>query len=126
MRRLLWPDAPQRFLGRTGWLGVADVPDLPGSITLGPGGYVLIHPIARGRAYWAYVTTAVAPGVRYEEEKAEVARRIGAWHEPIPALIEATPEQAVIHIDHPRPEPLADLRPWPGGAAGRRRARDEP
>ncbi|WP_214107698.1 FAD-dependent monooxygenase [Acrocarpospora catenulata] len=100
VRRLLWPDAPPvRFLGRTAWLGIAPVPGLPGSFTLGPGGYFLIHPIARDRAYWAYVTTADAPGIRYDQEKIEVADRIGAWHDPIPALVEATPAEAVIHID---------------------------
>ncbi|MGV9385789.1 FAD-dependent monooxygenase [Nonomuraea sp. NPDC003707] len=100
VRRRLWPDtAVPRFLGRTAWLGIADVPDLPRSVTLGPGGYFLIHPIVRGRAYWAYVTTGDAPGIRYGQEKAEVTRQIGTWHEPIPALIEATPEEAVIHID---------------------------
>ncbi|WP_433432100.1 FAD-dependent oxidoreductase [Nonomuraea sp. CA-141351] len=100
VRRQLWPDAPPpRFLGRTAWLGISEVPDLPGSVTLGPGGYFLIHPITRGRAYWAYVTTTDAPGIRYDQEKAEVVRRIGTWHEPIPALIQATPENAVIHID---------------------------
>lgn len=99
-RRLLWPAAPPpRFLGRTAWLGVAEVAGLPGSITLGPGGYFLIHPIARGRAYWAYVTTADRPGIRYDQEKTEVARRIGTWHDPIPQLIGATPPEAVIHID---------------------------
>ncbi|WP_262496171.1 FAD-dependent monooxygenase [Nonomuraea sp. SYSU D8015] len=125
IRRLLWPDAPPpRFLGRTAWLGIAQVPDLPGSITLGPGGYFLIHPVARGRAYWAYVTTADAPGIRYDQEKAEVVRRIGSWHDPIPSLVEATGEQEVIRID------ICDLDPLPtyvreGGAARRRRARDE-
>ncbi|MEV4566144.1 FAD-dependent monooxygenase [Nonomuraea sp. NPDC049419] len=114
VRRLLWPDAPPpRFLGRTAWLGIAEMADLPGSITLGPGGYVLIHPISRGRAYWAYVTTAGQPGIRYEEEKTEAARRLATWHEPIPALIEATPEQAVIHVD------IRDLAPLPTYVRGR-------
>ena len=125
-RRLLWPAAPPpRFLGRTAWLGVAEVAGLPGSITLGPGGYFLIHPIARGRAYWAYVTTADRPGIRYDQEKTEVARRIGTWHDPIPQLIGATPPEAVIHIDI-RPGPPADLRQRAGSSARRRRARDEP
>ncbi|MEV0235061.1 FAD-dependent monooxygenase [Nonomuraea sp. NPDC050786] len=107
MRRQLWPQAPApRFLGRTAWLGVAEMPGLPGSVTLGPGGYVLIHPLSRGRAYWAYVTTARAPGIRYDDEKAEVARRIGSWHDPIPALVEATPAGAVIHIDIHHVDPL--------------------
>ncbi|TDD19401.1 FAD-dependent monooxygenase [Nonomuraea diastatica] len=114
VRQQLWPDAPSpRFLGRTAWLGIAELAGLPGSITLGPGGYFLIHPVGRGRAYWAYVTTVEAPGIRYEREKAEVARRIGTWHQPIPSLIEATPEQAVIHID------IRDLDPLPTYVRGR-------
>ncbi|MGC7102777.1 FAD-dependent monooxygenase [Amycolatopsis lurida] len=114
VRRLLWPDAPPpRFLGRTAWLGIAEVPGLPGSITLGPGGYFLVHPIARGRTYWAYVTTADKPGIRYDHEKSEVADRIAAWHEPLPSLIEATPDDAVIHID------IHDLDPLPTYTRGR-------
>ncbi|GAA2637250.1 FAD-dependent monooxygenase [Actinomadura fulvescens] len=109
VRRLLWPDAPPpRFLGRTAWLGIAEIADPPGSITLGPGGYFLIHPVGRGRTYWAYVTTADQPDVRYPgQEKSEVARRTATWHDPIPALIQATPPEAVIHID------IRDLDPLP-------------
>ncbi|WP_433074591.1 FAD-dependent monooxygenase [Dactylosporangium sp. CA-052675] len=113
-RRLLWPDAPApRFLGRTAWLGVAPVADQPGSVTLGPGGYFLIHPLSRGRAYWAYVTTCDEPGIRFEDEHAEAARRVRAWHDPIPALIAATPPDAVIHID------IRELAPLPSFVNGR-------
>ncbi|WP_440106079.1 FAD-dependent monooxygenase [Streptosporangium sp. H16] len=126
VRRLLWPDAPPpRFLGRTAWLGIAaasteagtgafaGADGLSGSVTMGPGGYFLIHPISRGRAYWAYVTTAEKVGVRYPEEKSEAARRLASWHEPIPALIAATPDEAVIHID------ICDLDPLPTYVRGR-------
>ncbi|HEX6339904.1 FAD-dependent monooxygenase [Umezawaea sp.] len=114
VRRLLWPDAPPpRFLGRTAWLGIAEVTDLPGSITLGPGGYFLIHPLGRGRAYWAYVTTASQPNVRSDQEKTELIRRIGTWHDPIPRLIEATPTEALIRID------IHDLDPLPSYVTGR-------
>lgn len=114
VRRLLWPGTPPpRFLGRTAWLGIAPVGGLPGSITLGSGGYFLIHPISRGRAYWAYVATADRPDARFEEEKVEAARRLASWHEPIPALIAATPDEAVIHID------ICDLDPLPSYVRGR-------
>lgn len=114
VRRQLWPDAPPpRFLGRTAWLGVVEAPDLPGSMTMGPGGYFLIHPITRGRAYWAYVTTAEEPGIRYDQEKTEVADRVRDWHEPIPQLVGATPDEAVIHID------IRDLEPLPTYVRGR-------
>ncbi|MFD9950806.1 FAD-dependent monooxygenase [Nonomuraea sp. NPDC059023] len=113
-RRLLWPDHPApRFLGRTAWLGVAPFAGLPGSMTLGPGAYFLIHPLSRGRAYWALVTTADRPGIRYAEEKAEAARRTQDWHDPIPGLIDATPAEAVIHID------IRDLGPLPTYVNGR-------
>lgn len=114
VRRLLWPDAPPpRFLGRTAWLGIAEVTGLPGSITLGPGGYFLIHPVGRGRTYWAYVATAGEPDVRYEQEKAELSRRVGTWHDPIPHLIDAIPPEALIHID------IHDLDPLPTYVKGR-------
>ncbi|MEO3891476.1 FAD-dependent monooxygenase [Nonomuraea sp. B5E05] len=114
VRRLLWPDAPApRFLERTAWLGITDAEGLPGSITMGAGGYFLIHPISRGRAYWAYVTTAGRPAIRYETEKIEVARRVATWHDPIPSLIAATPDEAVIHID------ICDLDPLPAYVRGR-------
>lgn len=113
-RRLLWPDTPPpRFLGRTAWLGVAPVDGLPGSVTLGPGAYFLIHPLSRARAYWAYVTTADQPGVRFQHELTEVAGRVQGWHDPIPALVGATPADAVIHID------IRDLDPLPGYVNGR-------
>ncbi|MEV0611852.1 FAD-dependent monooxygenase [Nonomuraea sp. NPDC050404] len=126
VRRVWWPDASlPRFLGRTAWLGVTDTSAIPGgsegspgtittppdglagSVTMGPGGYFLIHPISRCRTYWAFVTTADRPGLRYEQEKGEVARRLATWHHPIPDLIEATPDEAVIHID------IRDLDPLP-------------
>ncbi|WP_340681740.1 FAD-dependent monooxygenase [Amycolatopsis coloradensis] len=113
VRRQLWPDTLPRFLGRTAWLGIAEIPDLPGSMTLGPGGYFLIHPITRGRAYWAYVTTAEEPSIRYDQERTEVAGRVQDWHEPIPQLVEATPVEAVIHID------IRDLEPLPTYIHGR-------
>ncbi|MEV1001176.1 FAD-dependent monooxygenase [Nonomuraea sp. NPDC050202] len=132
VRRAWWPDAPPpRFLGRTAWLGVTDPSGIPGgsaaspgndttppdgldgSVTMGPGGYFLIHPISRGRTYWAFVTTADRPDLRYAQEKAEVAGRLAAWHHPIPDLIAATPDEAVIHID------ISDLDPLPTYVRGR-------
>ncbi|WP_404804804.1 FAD-dependent monooxygenase [Microbispora sitophila] len=113
-RRLLWPDAPPpRFLGRTAWLGISETPGMPGSMTLGPGGYFLIHPVARDRAYWAYVTSADRPGIRYDSEKGELLERVGDWHDPVPAMVEATAPERVIRID------IHDLDPLPTYVKGR-------
>ncbi|PZG15631.1 FAD-dependent monooxygenase [Nonomuraea aridisoli] len=114
VRRLLWPDAPPpRYLGRTAWLGVAPAEGLPGSVTMGPGAYFLIHPLSRDRAYWAYVTACSRPGVRHDDEKAAVLGHVRNWHDPIPALIAATPSEAVTHID------VHDLDPLPSYVDGR-------
>ncbi|MEU8403475.1 FAD-dependent monooxygenase [Nonomuraea sp. NPDC048892] len=114
VRRSLWPDAsPPRYLGRTAWLGIAPAGALPGSVTMGSGAYFLIHPLSRDRAYWAYVTTCARPGVRHADEKATVLQQVRDWHEPIPALIAATPDDAVIRID------IHDLDPLPSYVDGR-------
>jgi 2-polyprenyl-6-methoxyphenol hydroxylase-like FAD-dependent oxidoreductase len=104
VRACLWPDAkPPRYLGRTAWLGIADVTglagDLTGSVTMGQGDLFLIHPVSRGRAYWALLTTSHAPGVRYDDEKAAALDLVDGWHEPVPDLVRATPSDAVIRTD---------------------------
>ncbi|MEU6721158.1 FAD-dependent monooxygenase [Nonomuraea sp. NPDC046802] len=114
-RRLLWPQAPgPRFLGYTAWLGLADtaVP-VSGSMTLGRGCYVLIHPVAPGQVYWALGTTADQPGVRFDDELEQVRRRVAGWHDPIPALLEATPPEQVRHLD------IHDLPDLPAYTSGR-------
>ena len=112
VRTGLWPEAaPPRYVGRTAWLGVADVAGLPGdltgSVTLGRGALLLIHPVARGRAYWALLTAEPTAGVRYDDEKAAALDRIGDWHEPVPQLIRATPERAVLRTDIRELPPLS-------------------
>jgi 2-polyprenyl-6-methoxyphenol hydroxylase-like FAD-dependent oxidoreductase len=114
VRRLLRPDAPApRDLGRTAWLGLAPTAGQPGSVTMGPGAYFLIHPLSRDRAYWAYITGCPRPGVRHDDEKATVLGHVRGWHDPIPALIAATPGTAVIHTD------IHDLDPLPSYVNGR-------
>ncbi|MFC8797174.1 FAD-dependent monooxygenase [Promicromonospora sp. NPDC057138] len=112
VRTRLWPDAASpRYLGRTAWLGVADVTgvtgDLTGSVTMGKGDLFLIHPVSRGRAYWALLTSERTAGVRYDDEKRTALALAGDWHEPVPGLIRATPDQAVIRTDIHELPPLS-------------------
>ncbi|WP_033295932.1 FAD-dependent monooxygenase [Amycolatopsis jejuensis] len=51
-----------------------------------------------GHAEWHAVLTAPA-GVRYPDPLAEMHRRFGTWHEPIPALLDATRPEDVLHHD---------------------------
>ncbi|MEW1909340.1 FAD-dependent monooxygenase [Kitasatospora sp. NPDC085895] len=66
-----------------------------------------------GRAEWHAVLTLPA-GTRFADPLGEVRRRFGGWHEPIPALLDATRPDAVLHHD------VHELRtPLPGHTAGR-------
>lgn len=53
---------------------------------------------ADGRAEWHAVLNAPA-GTRFPDPLAEVRRRCGGWHAPIPALLAATRPEAVLHHD---------------------------
>ena len=117
VRRLLWPQAPPPVFQRiTCWRGVTE----PGSVwpvdgfqTWGRGQRVGAHPLSNRRVYWFLTIRQDQPGVRYDDDLAEVRRRIGGWHQPIPALLAATPPEAVLCHD------IFDLDPLPGYAHGR-------
>jgi 2-polyprenyl-6-methoxyphenol hydroxylase-like FAD-dependent oxidoreductase len=117
VRRLLWPQAPAPVFQRiTCWRGVTE----PGSVwpvdgfqTWGRGQRVGTHPLRNQRVYWFLTIRQDQAGVGYDDDLAEVRRRIGRWHDPIPALLAATPPQAVLRHD------IFDLDPLPGYAHGR-------
>lgn len=81
-----------RYAGYSAWRGVTDAPvDLLGGAgeTWGRGerfGYV---PLRDGRVYWFAVAT-LPPGTLFADEHAEVVRRFGHWHAPVPALVAGT------------------------------------
>lgn len=105
-RRTLWPDAPDpAFWHYTVWRGVADLDLDPaaGGMTLAEDRYFLIMPLPGGRVYWALGARAETAGERSADEAAEVRRRTAGWHDPIPALLDATPQDRVLHHD------IADL-----------------
>ncbi len=55
----------------------------------------------------------IRPRPGYDSEKGELLERVGDWRDPIPALIEATTPETVIHID------IHDLDPLPAYVNGR-------
>ncbi|MFV6026887.1 FAD-dependent monooxygenase [Streptomyces sp. NPDC056264] len=66
-----------------------------------------------GTAEWHAVLTLPA-GTRFPDPLAELRRRFRTWHDPIPALLDATRPEAVLHHD------VNELRtPLPSYAAGR-------
>ncbi|MER5181531.1 FAD-dependent monooxygenase [Streptomyces sp. NPDC002896] len=53
---------------------------------------------ADGRAEWHAVLNS-PPGMRHADALAAMRRRFGTWHDPIPALLDATQPDAVLHHD---------------------------
>ena len=93
VRRRLWPDAEAPvYCGTTAWRGVTDEPwtgDRTVAITWGRGSEFGIVPMGDGRVYW-YGAVNAPEGRRVEDDRAEVLRHFGQWHEPVPALVAAT------------------------------------
>ena len=86
-----------------------------GGETWGRGERFGCAPLQDGRVYW-FATASVDAGGSYPEEHAEVLRRFGHWHDPIPALIAATPPDKVLHHDiNDLARPLKNLCPGSGG-----------
>jgi 2-polyprenyl-6-methoxyphenol hydroxylase-like FAD-dependent oxidoreductase len=101
IRASLHPEyAGPHYAGYTSWRGVTSVPvELDGVAgeTWGAGERFGILPLRDGRVYWFAV--ANLPASRRIDAHAEVQRRFGRWHVPIPALLDATPPEAVVSLD---------------------------
>ncbi|MGW8395802.1 FAD-dependent oxidoreductase [Streptomyces lydicus] len=102
VRRAVFPGHPEpRYAGFTAWRFVVPAPDQPCTAheTWGPGGLWGTVPLPDGRIY-AYATAAVPPGGRAaDDERAELLRRFGTWHRPVPDLIAAADPAAVLRND---------------------------
>lgn len=99
--RRTWPEDPGiRYAGYTDWRGVTDGPfETPAAgETLGRGGRFGIAPMPDGRIYW-YATASAPADWRVPDERAELIRRFGGRHEPIPALVHAARADAVRRND---------------------------
>jgi 2-polyprenyl-6-methoxyphenol hydroxylase-like FAD-dependent oxidoreductase len=106
VRSRLWGDtAGPVFSGTTAWRAVtAWHRPLPAGVSLGPGAEFGMIRVGGGRVYWYGVVSAPAmpQGAAPREpadEWASVRERFGAWHDPIPALLAATPPEAVLRHD---------------------------
>jgi 2-polyprenyl-6-methoxyphenol hydroxylase-like FAD-dependent oxidoreductase len=101
IRETLFPDHPgSRYSGFTAWGFVSPGP--PGGVepaeTWGKGMVFGAIPLADGRVY-CYASAVSPAGVRHEDEIAELKRRFGRWHDPIPGLIGSVPPRDVLHDD---------------------------
>ncbi|QFZ17340.1 FAD-dependent monooxygenase [Saccharothrix syringae] len=102
IRREVFPEHPGPvYAGATAWRSVtgARFPrDVEIGQTLGPGTEFGVLPLGDGRVCW-YAAVVAPPGGRADDELAEVRRLVGTWHDPVPALLDATPPGTVLRHD---------------------------
>ncbi|MEU1257636.1 FAD-dependent monooxygenase [Streptomyces chartreusis] len=110
VRQVLFPHHPGAvYSGFTTWRVVIPVPGarFASHETWGRGRIWGSHPLKDGRVY-AYAA-AVTPAGEHapDDEKAELLRRYGDWHDPIPAILAAArPEDVLRHDVHHIADPL--------------------
>lgn len=118
VRAQLFPAVAPRDAGQTTWRGITRFTPPPNARfwgeTWGAGRRFGLLPISGERVYWFAVrnTDGQAPGPS-SDDKAELLRLFGTWHEPIPQLIESTEPRAILHND------IYDLAPLPTWTSGR-------
>lgn len=106
VREALLADGPPRYAGYTCWRGIASGRDVaPGYIceAWGRGERFGITTLPEGRQYWW--ATATRPADPSPDPRvAEVRRRFASWADPVPRLLDATPDDAILRHDiHDRP-----------------------
>ncbi|MEV7614258.1 FAD-dependent monooxygenase [Streptomyces sp. NPDC089799] len=102
LRRLFFPTHPGlRYSGETAWRTVVPGEGLApaeAGETWGRGMRFGVVPLADGRVY-VYATARVPEGTRPADPKAELARRFGTWHAPLPALLDRIDPAALLQHD---------------------------
>ncbi|WP_051774519.1 FAD-dependent monooxygenase [Streptomyces sp. NRRL S-237] len=103
LRRRYFPDHPGlHHSGETAWRTVLPAAEsLTGTATAetwGRGERFGVVPLADDRIY-LYATAVVPAGHRPADVRAELLRRYGTWHDPIPALLDRIDPAAVLQHD---------------------------
>ncbi|MFC8228396.1 FAD-dependent monooxygenase [Streptomyces sp. NPDC057287] len=110
VRAVLFPRHPgPSYSGFTTWRVLAPAPDSPFTSheTWGRGALWGSHPMKDGRIYAYAAATAPAGARAADDEKAELLRRFGDWHHPVPGIIDSVePGQVLRHDVHQMTVPL--------------------
>ncbi|MER7112015.1 FAD-dependent monooxygenase [Streptomyces sp. NPDC000229] len=101
VRSALFPTHPEpEYAGLTTWRVVVPAPERPfhPHETWGRGALWGTQPLKDGRVYAYAAAAAPAGGQAPDDERAELLRRFGTWHDPVPAIIGAVaPDQVLRH-----------------------------
>jgi 2-polyprenyl-6-methoxyphenol hydroxylase-like FAD-dependent oxidoreductase len=100
-RAALFPAHPGlRYAGFTTWRMLAGPLDGPAPMaeSWGRGTVFGVMPLADGRVY-CYAAAPATPGGHAADERAELVKRFGRWHDPIPSLLASVPPGQVLRLD---------------------------
>jgi len=115
VRRELARDGEPRYSGYTSWRGVvargALWPAGQMSESWGRGARFGLVAIDADRLYWFATANASAGG--RDASKEDLLRRFAEWHDPIRAVIEATPDEGILRTDIADRDPI---RKWSKGS----------
>ncbi|MFF4438680.1 FAD-dependent monooxygenase [Streptomyces sp. NPDC001621] len=110
VRGTLFPEHPGAvYAGFTTWRVLITVPgvEFASHETWGRGHIWGTHPLKDGRVYAYAAATAPAGEKAPDDERAELLRRYGDWHQPIPSVLAAArPEDVLRHDVHHIARPL--------------------
>ncbi|MFU8874185.1 FAD-dependent monooxygenase [Micromonospora sp. SL4-19] len=104
---------PLRYAGAVAWRGVADIEVPVGGETWGRGRKFGVTPEGPGRTNW-YAAVALPEGhPPPADDREELRRLFGDWHQPIPRLLGALAADGVLRHE------IRDLTPLPSYVSGR-------
>jgi len=111
IRAQLFSDERPVYAGYTAWRGVVEAGDDllwdgMGFESWGRGARFGLLNMGWGRLYWFATANAPEGGEYAAGRKEEVLRRFGRWHEPLPTVIRATEESAILRHDVYDREPI--------------------
>lgn len=111
VRARLFGDERPRYAGFTAWRGLThaeSVPEDGGFEAWGRGEVFGVVPLGGGRFYW-FATKNAPEGIGDAPagRKAELLERFGSWAEPVPSIVRATEEGAILRHDVYDRDPLA-------------------
>ncbi|WP_395107608.1 FAD-dependent monooxygenase [Actinomadura sp. SCN-SB] len=114
-RSVLFPEHPgPAYAGYITWRGVVPSQTLPTvrpaaavTETWGRGHRFGIVPLVDDQIYW-FATASLPEGSHTEDDLNDLAVRYAGWHDPIPAVLDATPPEALLrhdicHLETPLP-----------------------
>lgn len=102
VRRALFPEHPgPAYTGLTTWRTVVPAPERPFAAheSWGKGALWGTQPLKDGRIYAYAAATAPAGAHAHDSERAELLRRFGDWHAPIPEILAAAGPEGILRHD---------------------------